>query len=553
MDVLLTAEQIQKRVARAGPADCRGLPRPAADDRRRPDRQPDLPRRPRSARSTCRCEIGLIQASSYRGPPPRAGRAARQRRPAPRRPRPPRPAARRHPRHRPDPRAPGRSTCATAAPLSVRVAVLLRKLGRQEVAFEPDYFGFDIPDAFVVGYGLDYNDDYRHLPYIAMLRRPSQGSRRSVRHSPLAALSVSDIVQRSLPLADASQLLPRPAARASSSAASVSSGAPVRGPRTAASTASRSMRRARAAPRPAAARHAARPVAAIRSGRRSRLGTCRAARRRAEWLQGPARRQPLPAAGLAAFLAAHLDGWLLRRADRRRRVRRREAARCRRRCGTISGQAGRRSRPPCRPRGGSKRAAPAATRSSCASAGWKRTRGFSTPSGRTTSCATFIPTCTWSSPATGRTGPAGALRRGLRIRRRRVALVGERRNAALLKRAEVVWSPGRVETRDAGGLEAMAAGKPVVASNIPRLAELVGEGETGFLVPPERQGGPGPADAAAARRPGPAPRWAKRAGAAVAEHSRRRAGGTVCQGVQGTAVTAAACTAEPNGGGRRSS
>jgi hypoxanthine phosphoribosyltransferase len=52
---------------------------------------------------------------------------------------------------------------------SVRTAVLLRKLGRQQVPLEPDYCGFVIPDAFVVGYGLDYNDDYRHLPYIAVL------------------------------------------------------------------------------------------------------------------------------------------------------------------------------------------------------------------------------------------------------------------------------------------------------------------------------------------------------------------------------------------------
>jgi hypoxanthine phosphoribosyltransferase len=54
-------------------------------------------------------------------------------------------------------------------PLSVRVAVLLRKLGRQTVVLEPDYFGFDIPNAFVVGYGLDYNDEYRNLPYLAVL------------------------------------------------------------------------------------------------------------------------------------------------------------------------------------------------------------------------------------------------------------------------------------------------------------------------------------------------------------------------------------------------
>ena len=54
-------------------------------------------------------------------------------------------------------------------PKSIRSAVLLRKHGRQEAHREPDYFGFEIPDEFVVGYGLDYNDHYRHLPYIAAL------------------------------------------------------------------------------------------------------------------------------------------------------------------------------------------------------------------------------------------------------------------------------------------------------------------------------------------------------------------------------------------------
>jgi len=54
--------------------------------------------------------------------------------------------------------------------LSVRTAVLLRKIGRQEVPIEPDYCGFTIPDQFVVGYGLDYDDDYRHLPYVGVLR-----------------------------------------------------------------------------------------------------------------------------------------------------------------------------------------------------------------------------------------------------------------------------------------------------------------------------------------------------------------------------------------------
>lgn len=51
---------------------------------------------------------------------------------------------------------------------SIRTAVLLRKIGRQEVHLEPDYCGFIIPDAFVIGYGLDYNDDYRHLPYVGI-------------------------------------------------------------------------------------------------------------------------------------------------------------------------------------------------------------------------------------------------------------------------------------------------------------------------------------------------------------------------------------------------
>jgi hypoxanthine phosphoribosyltransferase len=51
----------------------------------------------------------------------------------------------------------------------IRTAVLLRKIGRQEHPIEPDYCGFEIPDKFVVGYGLDHNDEYRNLPYIGEL------------------------------------------------------------------------------------------------------------------------------------------------------------------------------------------------------------------------------------------------------------------------------------------------------------------------------------------------------------------------------------------------
>lgn len=54
-------------------------------------------------------------------------------------------------------------------PTSLRSAVLLRKTGRQEVVYQPDFVGFQIPDEFVVGYGLDYNDEYRNLPYLAVL------------------------------------------------------------------------------------------------------------------------------------------------------------------------------------------------------------------------------------------------------------------------------------------------------------------------------------------------------------------------------------------------
>jgi hypoxanthine phosphoribosyltransferase len=54
-------------------------------------------------------------------------------------------------------------------PRSLRTAVLVLKRGKQEVSLMPDYVGFEIPDVFVVGYGLDYNDAYRNLPFLAAL------------------------------------------------------------------------------------------------------------------------------------------------------------------------------------------------------------------------------------------------------------------------------------------------------------------------------------------------------------------------------------------------
>ncbi len=54
-------------------------------------------------------------------------------------------------------------------PKSLRTAVLMRKIGRSEVAIHPDIVMFEIPDEFVVGYGLDYEDRFRNLPYVAAL------------------------------------------------------------------------------------------------------------------------------------------------------------------------------------------------------------------------------------------------------------------------------------------------------------------------------------------------------------------------------------------------
>lgn len=58
---------------------------------------------------------------------------------------------------------------AEGNPASVRACVLLRKNVRRSCAVDADYVGFDIPDEFVVGYGLDYNQHYRNLSYIGVL------------------------------------------------------------------------------------------------------------------------------------------------------------------------------------------------------------------------------------------------------------------------------------------------------------------------------------------------------------------------------------------------
>ena len=55
-------------------------------------------------------------------------------------------------------------------PASVRTAVLLDKAECRTIEMEADYVGFTIPDEFVVGFGLDYAERYRNLPYIGVLK-----------------------------------------------------------------------------------------------------------------------------------------------------------------------------------------------------------------------------------------------------------------------------------------------------------------------------------------------------------------------------------------------
>ena len=56
-------------------------------------------------------------------------------------------------------------------PASFKTACLLEKIGRRQSDFKADYIGYRVPNEFVVGYGLDYADHYRNLPYIGVLRR----------------------------------------------------------------------------------------------------------------------------------------------------------------------------------------------------------------------------------------------------------------------------------------------------------------------------------------------------------------------------------------------
>ncbi|NLW77905.1 MAG: hypoxanthine phosphoribosyltransferase [Ruminococcaceae bacterium] len=60
---------------------------------------------------------------------------------------------------------------ATREPASMRVVALLDKPSRRTVDIRADYTGFEVPDEFLVGYGLDYAERYRNLPGVAVLKR----------------------------------------------------------------------------------------------------------------------------------------------------------------------------------------------------------------------------------------------------------------------------------------------------------------------------------------------------------------------------------------------
>ena len=64
-----------------------------------------------------------------------------------------------------------REALETAKPNSIRVCVLLSKKKQRAREVDTDYVGFEIEDEFVVGYGLDFRERYRNLPYIGVLRK----------------------------------------------------------------------------------------------------------------------------------------------------------------------------------------------------------------------------------------------------------------------------------------------------------------------------------------------------------------------------------------------
>lgn len=63
-----------------------------------------------------------------------------------------------------------RDVLAARKPASIAICTLLDKPERRTKPIQADYSGFEVPDAFVVGYGLDYAEKYRNLPYVGVLK-----------------------------------------------------------------------------------------------------------------------------------------------------------------------------------------------------------------------------------------------------------------------------------------------------------------------------------------------------------------------------------------------
>jgi hypoxanthine phosphoribosyltransferase len=61
----------------------------------------------------------------------------------------------------------------------LKVCTLLSKPERRQVEVDLEYVGFKIPNKFVVGYGLDYRQEYRNLPYLAALDQEEEGEQES--------------------------------------------------------------------------------------------------------------------------------------------------------------------------------------------------------------------------------------------------------------------------------------------------------------------------------------------------------------------------------------
>ncbi len=59
----------------------------------------------------------------------------------------------------------------TRHPKSIKICTLLNKVERRKIDMKVDYIGFQVPDEFIVGYGIDYAERYRNLPYVGILKR----------------------------------------------------------------------------------------------------------------------------------------------------------------------------------------------------------------------------------------------------------------------------------------------------------------------------------------------------------------------------------------------